>query len=274
MSDVSTVPALDLADGRLSFRTQGSGPPLLALLPLSSGPLGIAAALSALAERFTVITYHPRGTGDSSPAPADLSMTSQAEDALALIDHLGVESLRVLAHSTGCGVGVVLAAHHAGRVPQLALVSPWSHGDAFLTSMQRLRQAAVRTLDAEQYTRFNAAILFPPWFRREHENGFERLAREARSDAAGAEVFARRLDAILAFDARPLLEHVRCPTLVCAAHDDQLMPPWFAETIIDGIEQARALWLDRGGHMLLETRGEAVVAGLLEFFGPLPEPTP
>ena len=61
---------------------------------------------------------------------------------------------------------------------------------------------------------------FHPGFRREHEDGFERLAREARTDAAAAEVFARRLDAILAFDARPLLQRIRCPTLVCAAHDE------------------------------------------------------
>ena len=52
------------------------------------------------------------------------------------------------------------------------------------------------------------------------------------------------------------------------------MPPWFAESIIDGIEQARALWLERGGHMLLETRGEALVAGLLDFFGTVPATTP
>jgi pimeloyl-ACP methyl ester carboxylesterase len=259
------VPRAALPDGYLHYQTLGSGPPLLALLPLSSGPLGVRATLSRLARAFTVVTHDPRGTGDSSPAPDDLSIDTQTRDAMELLRGIGIERTRVLAHSTGCGVGITLAARHSARVERLVLVSPWTHGDPYLSAMQRLRQAAVRSLDPEQYARFNAAILFPPDFRREHQRAFDRLAREARAGSEAGEAFARRLDAILAFDARPLLADVRCPTLVAAARDDQLMPHWFATAVFEGIPGARALWLEHGGHMLLETRSDALLAGLLSF---------
>ena len=261
------MPRATFADGYLHYRVRGSGPPLLALLPLSSGPLGVDDLLSGLAAEFTLITHDPRGTGDSSPAPGSPSIDGQARDVAALLDELGIEQASVLAHSTGCGVGISLAATQPAAVTRLALVSPWTHGDPFLTSMQRLRQAAVRCLAPEQYARFNAAILFPPDFRREHQRGFDRLAREAKAAPDAGEVFVRRLDAILAFDARPLLADIGCPTLVAAARDDQLMPEWFATAIVAGIAGARAVWLERGGHMLLETRGDDLLPELLAFLG-------
>ena len=260
------MPRIELPDGHLSYATCGTGPPLLAVLPAAAARSESPPALDALARHFTVITHDARGSGDSSPAPGEISVAGQTADAVALLDGLGIRSTAVLAHSTGCGVGVSLAAHHGERVSRLALVSPWTHGDPFLTAMQRLRQCAVRTLDAQQYARFNAAILFPPAFRREHQAGFDRLAAQAQANDAEAEAFTRRLDAILAFDARPLLAGIHCPTRVIAARDDQLMPPWFAEAMVDGIEGAVGVVLDDGGHMLLETRREAILEVLEPFF--------
>jgi pimeloyl-ACP methyl ester carboxylesterase len=108
-------------------------------------------------------------------------------------------------------------------------------------------------------------VLFPPEFRRQHEAGFTRLAEEAASRPHDAEAFARRLAAILAFDARPLLQTISCPTLVMTARDDQLMPPWFAEEAAAGISNARLVTLDGGGHMLLETRKDKIVDEVTRF---------
>ena len=44
------------------------------------------------------------------------------------------------------------------------------------------------------------------------------------------------------------------------------MPPWFAEEMAAGIAGAQLLRLASGGHMLLETRGEAVVRAALDLF--------
>ena len=55
--------------------------------------------------------------------------------------------------------------------------------------------------------------------------------------------------------------------------EEGLMPPWFAEAMIEGVAQAQALWLERGGHMLLETRGDDLVPRLLDFLGANVAPT-
>ena len=114
-----------------------------------------------------------------------------------------------------------------------------------------------------RYAWFNASLLFPPDHRRAHAEAFERLARNASpQDADGIEA---RLEAILAFDARPLAPGLTCPTLVATAADDQLMPPWFGAELAALIPGAARLALDGGGHMLPETRADALADAVIAF---------
>ena len=117
------------------------------------------------------------------------------------------------------------------RIIGLVFVSPWSFGDAHLTTMQNLRVAAARGLNPYRYAWFNASLLFPPDYRREHHTGFEEMAQSARSTPQDADAIEDRLQAILAFDARPTARSIECPTLICASEDDQLMPVWFAREL-------------------------------------------
>ncbi len=95
--------------------------------------------------------------------------------------------------------------------------------------------------------------------------GFNRLATEALARPHDATEIARRLDAILAFDARPLLSVIQSETLVMVAKDDQLMPSWFAAEVGNGIASAEVVEFDGGGHMLPETRTTEFVATVSAF---------
>ena len=110
----------------LEYEVMGSGPPMLfihgahiadALQPLVTEP--------AL-ERFQRVRYHRRGLG-GSPYPADAGPTSvaeQAEDAVGLLDHLGVARAHVVGHSLGGAIALELAAQHPTRVASLVLLEP------------------------------------------------------------------------------------------------------------------------------------------------------
>ena len=129
--------------------------------------------------------------------------------------------------------------------------------------MQRLRVAAARALDPYRYAWFNASLLFPPDYRRAHAEAFETLARNAVPQ--DADRIEGRLEAILAFDARTLAPGLSCPTLVVTATDDQLMPPWFGAELAALIPDAVHRALECGGHMLPETRGDALASMVEDF---------
>jgi pimeloyl-ACP methyl ester carboxylesterase len=238
----------------LHYDVSGAGTPVLMLLPQSSGPAGRQQLYKGLRQHHRVITYDQRGTGKSSPSTALMSMQQQADDAVAILDDAHFDKVHLFCHSTGCGIGIALASTYRPRAQSLTLVNPWTHGDSFLSNAQRLRIAAARALDPAQYVRFNAALLFPPAYRREHESGFEQQAATAVNHPQKPREIEQRLEAILAFDARPLLATISQPALVVSARDDQLMPEWFAKALSASLPDATWESVDGGGHMLPETR--------------------
>ena len=259
------MPFARIEGGDIHYEESGGGAALAMLLPQSSGPVGVRPFLDRMAERFRVVRYDQRGTGRSAPvaAPEDMTMTGRAGELAGLLDALGIGKAHLFCHSTGCGIGLAFAASRPERVAGLVLANPWSHGDAHLTTMQRLRVAAARALDPYRYAWFNASLLFPPDYRRAHAEAFEALASNAAPpDADGIEA---RLEAILAFDARPLAPGLSCPVLIATATDDQLMPPWFGAELAASIAGAAHLALDGGGHMLPETRADALGEVVIEF---------
>lgn len=240
-------------------------PPVLLLLPRSSGPLGIAPFIDRLASQHRIAQHLEDPAVEEGPAHGGLTIEWFAQQTRALLDAIEVDSAHLVCHSTGCGTGQALAASAPDRIASLSLITPWTHADSHLRTMQTLRQAAARSLDPQQYQHFNAATLFPPLYRQQQANGFARIASDATADEKRVQTFVDRLDAILAFDARPLWPDIRCATLVMCAQDDQLMPPWFATETADGIAAAQLHRFDYGGHMLPETRGEDVARVLLNF---------
>ena len=91
----------------------------------------IAAALRPLVaepalERFQRIRYHRRGLGGST-RPVGTEPTSvavQAEDAVGLLDHLGVDRAHVIGHSLGGAIALELATQYPTRVASLVLLEP------------------------------------------------------------------------------------------------------------------------------------------------------
>lgn len=252
------MPTVSTATGGLAYTKAGSGAPLVLLLPQSGGPVGIGPFVQDLAEGFTVIRYDQRGTGGSPPPenPAAVTMRDRAEEVAELLQALNIPKAHLFCHSTGCGIGLAFAAAYPEKVERLVLATPWQYADGHLTTMQNLRIAAARALNPQDYATFNASLLFPPAYRREHEAGF--AAQAASAAPQDADQIASRLQAILAFDTRPITPAIQTPTLVVCSDDDQLMPYWFGRDIAASLPNARYEELRGGGHMLLETQTEAL----------------
>lgn len=124
---------------------QGSGP---ALLFFHGGLADHRAALltvGGLADRLRVLTPDLRGAGQSRWG-GPLSWTQLADDARALLDHLGLERVAVGGVSMGSGVALRVALDHPERVSALALVHPVYPGEG--RPLVPASQAAMQALHA------------------------------------------------------------------------------------------------------------------------------
>jgi pimeloyl-ACP methyl ester carboxylesterase len=259
------MPFAAAENAEIYYETTGDGPPLLLVTGLGAGPDARKPFVDALAQRHKVVSYDQRGTGRSEGGPAGLAIEGHAEDIVAVLDAADIPTAAIFGHSTGTGAATVLAADHPDRVAGLALAAPWTHADAHLRALQEMRKAAARTMPPEHYARFNALLLYPPEYRRAHADRFAKMAADAARNPPHADSFCARLDAILAFDARPYYPRIACPALVLTTPDDQVMPCWFAEEAAELIPDARLVALDGGAHMMTETRMGEVVEAVTAF---------
>ena len=194
-----------------------------------------------------------------------MPLARRAAEAFDLLEHLGVDNLHVVGHSTGCGIALEMWRAAPARIQSLTLAAPWSHGDAQLATMQNLRVAAARALSPSDYATYNASLLFPPWYRQRFAAGFAALAAAAVDHPQDAEAIANGLIPILEFDGRTIAGTVTCPALIIAARDDQLMPPWHARAYGALMTGSQNVVLESGGHMLLETCRDQVATLIRAF---------
>jgi pimeloyl-ACP methyl ester carboxylesterase len=106
----------------------GSGPPLLLLHGWPQHWWSWRHLIGPLAEHYTVIAPDLRGWGWSDAPPGDYAKATFADDILALIDHEGLERVRILAHDWGGYAAFLLALGHPERVARLValdIVAPW-----------------------------------------------------------------------------------------------------------------------------------------------------
>jgi pimeloyl-ACP methyl ester carboxylesterase len=124
--------SLDVPGARLHYEVQGSGPALM-LVGHPMGCSGFAAIAPVLAEGYTVVTYDPRGFGQSAIDDPEQGAEPDllADDVRRVLEAVGEVPARVFGNSGGAVTGLALVARHPGYVetlvahePTLALVLP------------------------------------------------------------------------------------------------------------------------------------------------------
>ena len=116
---------LDVPGARLYHERRGTGP-LLLLIGSPMDSTGFAGLASALADDYTVVTYDPRGIGNSSRQDLgrDVTPEQQADDVHRLLAALGREPAYVFGSSGGAVVGLALVTAHLGQVRTLVAHEP------------------------------------------------------------------------------------------------------------------------------------------------------
>lgn len=182
------------------------------------------------------------------PSVADLTrsdtIVALARDAL---EQAPAERFSLAGHSMGGYVALEVMRQAPGRVERLALLCTNARPDSPEATENRRRLLALAERD------FQAVI----------STLMQKLVTPARlADAGitgtitgmalgvGKKAFARQQEAIIGrIDSRPHLAQIRCPTLVVAGRDDQLMPVEVLKELADGIPGARLTVIEDCGHM-------------------------
>jgi pimeloyl-ACP methyl ester carboxylesterase len=118
------MPHATLNGARLHYEVSGQGDPVLLISGLGGAAVGWLLQVKDLSARYQVITLDNRGVGESEvPDLPSYPIALLADDAAALLDHLGVGSADVVGYSLGGGVALQLGIRHPAMVRKMVVAS-------------------------------------------------------------------------------------------------------------------------------------------------------
>ena len=243
------MPALSIGDAEIYYEETGQGSALMLVPGLSGLGSFWAEQVRELSRDFHVIVHDHRGAGRSTHSRIQYSVEQMADDALRLMDGLGIESAHIVGHSTGGAMAQVIALEHPRRVTSLVLSATWAGPDPYFTRLFESRKQALLDSGIAEYLRGAALFQYPPsWI-----SANDALIRERHAAlipaSAPVEVIASRIDAIVRHDRRARLGEIRVPTLVIVAADDMITPRLYSEEIASRIPGAKLVVVETGGHL-------------------------
>lgn len=180
------------------------------------------------------ITFDYRGTGDSTKPEGGYSTQEFADDAIAVLDTLGVERADVYGTSMGGRVAQWLAARHPDRVRRLVLgcTSPGGpHGIERDASVRR----ALGQADQQAARKALLDLMYTPAWLATHP-GPHRTLGDPTMPPHARRGHLRASDRHDAWDALP---HISAPTLILHGADDRMTPPDNVPLLASRIPNAR-----------------------------------
>jgi pimeloyl-ACP methyl ester carboxylesterase len=166
-------------------------------------------------------------------------------------------------HSMGGYVALEILRQAPERIAGLALLNTHARPDSAEATENRRRLMALAERDFEAVV----ASLLPKLMTPGHL-GDPVLTGTigAMALAVGKEGFKRQEEAIIGrIDSRPSLKDIRCPTVVIAARDDQLMPVELLQELSDAISGARLTVIEDCGHMAPIEQPDKVLQALKQW---------
>ena len=259
------MPTLDFDGVSLHYTDEGAGEPVILIhgFPLSSELWTPQRA--ALSARYRVIAPDLRGHGRSDPPHGAATISTYADDIVAIMDGLGIGEATVGGLSMGGYVTMALLARHPERVRGVMLLATKAPGDT--AAGKQARNEMIRAAEAEGAAAV-AEKMLPKMLTSRTRAENPELTEFVRSMMAATPVEGI-VGALHALRDRPdstaVLQGLRMPALILVGSEDELTPPAEAEAMQRAIPGARLELVPDAAHLLNLEQPALVDQAILRF---------
>ena len=205
--------------------------------------------LPAFTERYRVLTYDHRGTGQSDRHLQErVSIEDMADDVVGLMDALDLPRAHFLGHALGGMIGLALARGAPERVDRLVVINGWARLDPYTERCFDVRLALLRDSGPEAFVRAQPIFLYPPEWTSAHTAELDAEAAVQLAHFPGIATVEKRIAAVRAWDPGPSLGSIHNPVLVLATADDALVPAHCARDLCELLPDPTRMLQFSGGH--------------------------
>jgi pimeloyl-ACP methyl ester carboxylesterase len=271
------MPLLECNGAKISYESTGDGPETIVFAHglLWSGDM-FAAQVAEFSKRYRCVTFDFRGQGKTPVTPGGYGMDDLTNDAVALIETLGVGPVHFAGLSMGGFVAMRLGARRPDLVRSLILLET-SAGPEPPEKIGSYKQLAFvgRWLGFGVVASQVMPIMFGKTFVNDPARKTERdywRARLIANDRIGVQ---RALGGVIErASIEDELGKITAPTLVIVGDEDVATVPAKAERIRDGIAGAKLVVIPKAGHSSTIEEPQAVNAAIARFLADVSASTP
>ena len=195
---------------------------------------------------YRVLRYDHRGHGGSEVPPGPYRMETLAEDAIRLMDALGLGKVHFVGLSMGGMVGQVLGSAHGNRLHSLTISSTSSHVPPADLWQERIQAVTSQGMGAV------ADGTVDRWFTQAGQDRLPDAVHQIRQTIleTSADGFCACCAAIRDMDLREAIRAVTVPTQITVGEHDQGTPVSAAQFIHERIARSQLTIVSDAAHML------------------------
>lgn len=245
--------AFDFQGRSIYYESHGAGQPLVVLNGIFMSCASWDAFVPTLSAHCGLILLDLLDQGKSDKMDSEYTQALQVEVVLALLEHLGLDSVDLMGISYGGEVAMRLAAMYPARVRRLVLSNTAAYTSKWLKDIGHSWEYAFASHDGRQFFKTCIPIVYSPAF---YERNYawasareELFARVFTPEVYDA--FARLTRSAEGHDVRAQLGGVTARTLVISSELDFVTPRYQQQELVRLIPGA--------GHVMIEDAGHAVM---------------
>ncbi len=243
------------------------GPPVLFIQGLGAAKAGWALQRLATAPWYQAIAFDNRGAGRSDKPRGPYDLEQMADDAIAVLDHAGIETAHVVGASMGGVISQIIAVKYPERTRSVTLACtagtnhPWREellaswrDNALAGGMGAMSREAVRwVIGPRSFRRFLPAM---GWL------GPLALGRPSHAFAGQVEALLHANDSLI-----EELGEVEVPVMVLVGNQDILTPRGDSEQLAEAIPTAELVVISGAAHGFMVEHASTFNRILLDFLG-------
>jgi len=226
----------------------GNGRPLLFLVGLGGRAEFWTPQFARFGGNRDCISFDHRKTGDSLPSDIMTTVAALADDAVRLIDALGIECIDIIGHSLGGAIAQHIAVFYPTRIGKLVLSASWCGPTPWFLDLFALRQRVLRECGAREYLLQGNLLGNPGWWTAANHAAMIAGVEARAASFPGVDIECERMNAVTGHDLRDRVSEIAAETLVVCARDDGITPLPQSEELAERIPGARLEILATGNH--------------------------
>ncbi len=253
----------------LYHRIEGEGEPLLLLNGIAMSVSSWEPVARVLAESFRLVRCDFRGQL-MMPVGPPADVADHAEDVVALLDHLELETANIVGTSFGGVIATLVAGRYPERVRSLVTIAAADgFDDQMADEVERWKVACRRSLDGGDrghlFDVLEPVVYSPAYIESHREERAMRRAQISGLPDLWFEGLIGLLETAHSMRLRDEPAAIRCPTMVVAAELDAFVPLDRARGLAESIVGARFEVLQGSGHAVVVEQAQPVAELCLEF---------